>query len=231
MITRHWCVRFAALFIAFTFCTGQLFAQTATEYNDKDKAKLAAIAQRPDVQKRIADAWDARRREDMEYAFNVNQSSRLGELSPTALAEFRQKFGELYNNPILLRYVNSLGQKIVPDGSPNLYSFRLLLDPVPRAEALSTGTIYISTGLAALLDAEAQLAYVLGHEIAHVVRRHAYNEIKNTMLEEEFDKEKGADVQKKKAIFGAVAAIGGPAIGGAAGGASGAFFGGLIGGA
>jgi len=231
MIKRSWSTRVGLVAIAVVFTSVQLSAQTATEYTDKDKQKLALIAQRPDVQKRIADTWDARRREDMEYAFNVNQSSRLGELSPTALAEFRQKFGELYNNPILLRYVNALGQKIVPDGSPNLYSFRLLLDPVPRAEALSTGTIYISTGLVALLDDEAQLAYVLGHEIAHVERRHAYNEIKNTILEEEFDKEKGADVQKKKAIFGAVAAIGGAAAGGAAGGASGALYGGLIGGA
>jgi Zn-dependent protease with chaperone function len=231
MIRRTWSVRAALLGLAFAFTSVQLSAQTATEYSDKDKQKLAAIAQRPDVQKRIADAWDSRRREDMEYAFNVNQSSQLAELSPTALAEFRQKFGVLYNNPILSRYVNSLGQKIVPDGSPNLYSFRLLLDPVPRAEALSTGTVYISTGLVALLDDEAQLAYVLGHEIAHVERRHAYNEIKNTILEEEFDKEKGADVQKKKAIFGAVAAVGGAAIGGAAGGASGAFYGGIIGGA
>ena len=231
MITRHWSVRFAAMFIAVAFSSVQLSAQTATEYNDKDKAKLAAIAQRPDVIKHIADTWDERRREDMQYAFNINQSAKLGELSGTALAEFRQKYGELYNNPILLRYVNSLGQKIVPAGSPNLYSFRLLLDPVPRAEALSTGTIYISTGLVALLDDEAQLAYVLGHEIAHVERRHAYNEIKNTILEEEFDKEKGADVQKKKALFGAALAIGGSAAGGAAGGASGAFYGGLIGGA
>lgn len=231
MIKRPWSMRVTLMAVAVMFTSVQVSAQTATEYTDKDKQKLAQIAQRPDVQKRIADAWDQRRREDMEYAFNINQSSELAVLSPTALAEFRQKFGELYNNPILQRYVNTLGQKIVPDGSPNLYSFRLLLDPVPRAEALSTGTIYISTGLVALLDDEAQLAYVLGHEIAHVERRHAYNEIKNTILEEEFDKEKGADVQKKKAIFGAVAAIGGSAIGGAAGGASGALYGGLIGGA
>jgi predicted Zn-dependent protease len=185
MFKRSISARCALLVTALAFTSVQVSAQTATEYSDKDKQKLAAIAQRPDVQKLIADTWDNRRREDMEYAFNVNQSSRLGELSPTALAEFRQKFGELYNNPILLRYVNSLGQKIVPAGSPNLYSFRLLLDPVPRAEALSTGTIYISTGLVALLDNEAQLAYVLGHEIAHVERRHAYNEIKNSILEDQ----------------------------------------------
>ncbi len=221
--------RFAMLFGVLLWTISPLLAQTATEFNDKDKKKLAEIAQRPEVIHRIQETWDAHRRADMEFAFNVNQSSRIGELSLSELATFRQNFGELYNNPILLRYVNSLGQKIVPQGSPNLYSFRLLLDPVPRAEALSTGTIYISTGLVAMLDSEAQLAYVLGHEIAHVERRHTYNTIKNEILEEEFDKQKEADVGKKRAIFGAVSAIGGAAIGGAAGGYTGALIGGGIG--
>src|SRR5271156_1712293 len=99
MIKRSWSTRVGLVAIAVAFNSVQLSAQTATEYTDKDKQKLAAIAQRPDVQKRIADAWDARRREDMEYAYNINQSSALGEISPTALAEFRQKFGVLYNNP------------------------------------------------------------------------------------------------------------------------------------
>jgi len=230
MIQRSGIARFGLLLCALFWFVSPLLAQTATEYSDKDKKKLAEIAQRPEVAKRIQDTWDERRRADMQYAFNVNQTSKALELSGTELATFREKFGELYNNPILLRYVNSLGQRIVPTGSPNLYSFRLLLDPVPRAEALSTGTIYISTGLVSMLDSEAQLAYVLGHEIAHVERRHAYNEIRNYILEEEFDKDKQADVEKKKKIFGAVTAIGGAAIGGAAGGASGAFIGGAIGG-
>jgi Peptidase family M48 len=220
--------------VAMTVCVlvcmaSAVFAQTATEFNDKDKKKLGEIAQRPEVIRRIQDTWDAHRRADMEFAFNVNQSTRLGELSVSELATFRQNFGELYNNPILVRYVNSLGQKIVPQGSPNLYSFRLLLDPVPRAEALTTGTIYISTGLVSMLDSEAQLAYVLGHEIAHVERRHTYNTIRNEILEEEFDREKTADVGKKRAIFGAVSAIGGAAIGGAVGGYSGALIGGGLG--
>lgn len=204
--------------------------QTATEYSEKDKKKLAEIAQRPEVIARIQDAWDEARRHDMDVAFKVNQTSRALELSPIALAEFRQNFGELYNNPILQGYVNTIGQRIVPTGSPNLYTIRLLLDPVPRAEALSTGTIYVSTGLVALLDSEAQLAYVLGHEIAHVERRHQYNEIRNGILEEEFSKEKQTEVVKKRAILGAVSAIGGAAIGGAAGGGSGALLGGVLGG-
>jgi predicted Zn-dependent protease len=222
-------VRFATMQFTLLFAISPLFAQTATEYNDKDKKKLAEIAQRPEVIKRIQDTWDAHRRADMEFAFNVNQSSRAGQLSVTELATFRQNFGELYNNPILVRYVNSLGQKIVPQGSPNLYSFRLLLDPVPRAEALTTGTIYISTGLVSMLDSEAQLAYVLGHEIAHVEKRHTYNMIRNEILEEEFDHEKTADVAKKRTIFGVASTVGGAAIGGAAGGYSGALIGGAIG--
>ena len=229
MIRPSLFVRFAILLGALLWAISPLLAQTATEYNDKDKKKLAEIAQRPEVIKRIQDTWDAHRRADMEFAFNVNQSSRIGELSLAELATFRQNFGELYNNPVLERYVNSLGQKIVPQGSPNLYSFRLLLDPVPRAEALSTGTIYISTGLVSMLDSEAQLAYVLGHEIAHVEKRHTYNTIRNEILEEEMDKEKQAEVAKKKTIFGAASIIGGSAIGGAVGGYSGALIGAGIG--
>ena len=229
MIRHSGLVRFATMLFLLLFAGLPLFAQTATEFNDKDKKKLGEIAQRPEVIHRIQETWDARRRADMEFAFNVNQSTRLGELSVAELATFRQNFGELYNNPILVRYVNSLGQRIVPQGSPNLYSFRLLLDPVPRAEALSTGTIYISTGLVSMLDSEAQLAYVLGHEIAHVEKKHTYNTIRNEILEEEFDREKQADVVKKKAIFGAVSALGGAAIGGAVGGYSGALIGGGLG--
>src|ERR1700736_4206906 len=229
MIRHSGLVRFATMLFIVLFAVSPLFAQTATEFNDKDKKKLGEIAQRPEVIHKIQEAWDAHRRADMEFAFNVNQSTRLGELSLAELATFRQNFGELHNNPILVRYVNSLGQKIVPQGSPNLYSFRLLLDPVPRAEALSTGTIYISTGLVSMLDSEAQLAYVMGHEIAHVEKRHTYNTIRNEILEEEFDREKQAEVGKKKAIFGAVATIGGAAAGGALGGYSGALIGAGIG--
>jgi len=221
--------RFAIFLCALLWASSPLLAQTATEYSDKDKKKLGEVAQRPEVIHRIEDTWDARRRADMEFAFNVNMSSRIGELSLSELATFRQNFGELYNNPILERYVNSLGQKIVPQGSPNLYSFRLLLDPVPRAEALTTGTIYISTGLVSMIDSEAQLAYILGHEIAHVEKRHIYNTIRNEILEEEFDKEKQAEVGKKRAIFGAASVLGGAAIGGAVGGYSGALIGAGIG--
>ncbi|MGI9101650.1 MAG: M48 family metalloprotease [Terriglobales bacterium] len=217
-----------ALFGCVLLLETALPAQTG-EYSDKDKKKLAEIAQRPEVQAKIQEEWTAIRRADMRFAYNVNTSTRLAEMSPAAIAEIREKFGQLYDNPILLRYVNALGQRLVPGNSPNLYSFRLLLDPVPKAEALSTGTIYVSTGLVSLLDNEAQLSYVLAHEIAHVERQHAFNRLRNGILDQELMKDKEADAAKKRTLFSALATAAGAGIGAAAGGGSGALYGGMAG--
>ncbi|HZH31961.1 MAG TPA: M48 family metalloprotease [Pyrinomonadaceae bacterium] len=78
----------------------------------------------------------------------------------------------LYDNPLAQDYINRVGQSLVPAGSKNLYAFRILQNPVPEARSMSTGTVYISTGYLAAVDNEAQLAYILGHEIAHVEKEH-----------------------------------------------------------
>jgi len=205
-------------------------SDTPAELSDADKKKMAEIADRPDVKEEIQAAWEAKRQTDLEYAYNVNYSVHFPEAFGGAqLAEFREKYGQLYDNPILQEYLNNIGQHLVPTDSPNTYSFKLLLDPVPKAEALSTGTVYVSTGLVAMLDNEAQLAYVLGHEIAHVEKNHFYNEIRNQILEEELYRQKEKDTEKKRAIFSGVSALAGAGIGAGIGGRGGALTGGLIG--
>ena len=193
------------------------------DLSDSDKKKLAEIEQRPEVKDEIAALWQEQQRQDMEYAYRVNTSVlRTVTFEPSDEAQ-------LYNNPILQRYLNRIGQGLVPNDSPNVYSFKLLLSPLPLAEALSTGTIYVSTGLVALLDNEAQLSYVLAHEIAHVEKNHSYQIIKNRVLEDEMNRDKEADAAKKRAIFSAVTAGAGAGIGAAAGGGRGALAGALLG--
>lgn len=199
------------------------------QYSDKDKRRLAEIAQRPEVQKEIETQWEAIQRKDMEFAFSVNRSIEVAKASPIAFAEYRNKYGELYDNPLLAQYVNVLGHQLIPKNSNNLYAFRILLDPVPRAEALSTGTIYVSTGLVSLLDNEAQLSYVLAHEIAHLEKAHQYNAIRNSILDEKLNENREADATKKRAIFSAITTAAGAGIGGIAGGAKGALAGAVIG--
>ena len=203
------------------------------ELSEDDKKKMAEIEARPEVMEEIQTRWNSQRRADLDFAYVVNSSTRLGDLSGPQFAEFREKYGQLYDSPILQRYLNNIGQRLVPKDSPNIYAFKLLLDPVPRAEALSTGTVFISTGMISLLDNEAQVAYILGHEIAHVEKNHRYNQIKNEVLEQELNAEREKSTEKKKTIFSAVAAGVGAATGAGFGGGRGAVLGtgiGLLGG-
>ncbi len=78
----------------------------------------------------------------------------------------------LYDNFLAQDYVNRVGQSLVPASSNKRYGFKITVDPMPDARSLSTGTVYISTGLLSLVDNEAQLAYILSHEIAHIEMEH-----------------------------------------------------------
>ena len=85
-----------------------------------------------------------------------------------------QKY-RVYNNAGLQKYVNYVGNKLAEKGDrPHLkYSFLVLDSEEVNAFALPGGYIYITRGLMAYLNTEAELAAVLGHEIGHVTARHA----------------------------------------------------------
>lgn len=79
-----------------------------------------------------------------------------------------------YNDELLQAYVQSVGEKLasVSHRPELLYRFTVLDAPVINAFALPGGYIYITRGLMAYLNSEAELAAVLGHEIGHVTARH-----------------------------------------------------------
>jgi predicted Zn-dependent protease len=86
-----------------------------------------------------------------------------------------EQFGGAYDDPALQAYVSSLGKLLVatsetPDKS---FTFTVLDSPVVNAFALPGGYVYITRGLMALADNEAEVAGVLAHEIGHVTARHA----------------------------------------------------------
>jgi Zn-dependent protease with chaperone function len=203
--------------------------EKAPELSDADKKKMAEIEQRPEIKDAIQAAWDDKRRADIDYAYNINSSAHFSDMSGPEFATFREHYGQLYNNPMLQRYINAIGQRLVPKDSPNIYSFKLLLDPIPKAEALSTGTILISTGMVSMLDNEAQLAYVLGHEISHVEKNHAYTIVRMSVLEPALNAEKEKETKEKRAIVGAAVTFATAGLGGIYGGLNGAILGGVTG--
>ena len=75
----------------------------------------------------------------------------------------------------LNEYVQQLGKKLA-EYSPRRdveYSFQVVEMEEPNAFALPGGYIYLSRGLLALANSEAEVANVIAHEIGHVAARHA----------------------------------------------------------
>src|SRR5918995_1182751 len=89
-----------------------------------------------------------------------------------------------YNDADLQRYVSQMGMRLARlSHRPQLpWHFTLVDVPAINAFALPGGYIYITRGILAYLDNEAQLAGVLGHEIGHVTARHSAQQYSRAVL-------------------------------------------------
>ena len=133
----------------------------------------------------------------------------LEEFQPLADRHADAMLTRKYSDSLVQGYVSSLGQSLVPPETPayTTFSFRVLQDIYPNATALPDGRIYLTTGMLAHVDNEAQLAMVLGHEIGHVIEEHALEALR-----------KRRSGQRRNKIVGAAA---GAALGGLLGGKKG----------
>ncbi len=97
--------------------------------------------------------------------------------------EIRASMGE-YDDPELQEYVASLGQELAAksERAHLEWHFAVLDDPLVNAFALPGGYVYITRGILAHFNSEAELAAVLGHEIGHVVARHGANQMSKQQL-------------------------------------------------
>lgn len=91
---------------------------------------------------------------------------------------------KLYANSSVKQYVNSVGQRLVPDSDrPNIdYTFQVVEDSALNAFATMGGYVYVTTGLLKAADNEAQLASVMGHEIGHIAAKHALKHMREAAL-------------------------------------------------
>jgi predicted Zn-dependent protease len=163
----------------------------ARRYDQLKTFALTLYQTDPDFRDEVDEHFDDVQRQHSEQAFNKNIATPA---RPTVVHDgdrLRLQNG-LYDNKLVSDYINRVGQALVPRDSDKLFAFRLVAHPIPFAETLSTGTIYISTGLVSLLDNEAQLAYVLAHEMAHGQLDHWRLKSALVLAQDEFDKKEGA---------------------------------------
>ena len=108
---------------------------------------------------------------ETEMAF-ISEEKEI-ELGRKNDVEVRKQYG-VYNDEKLQAYVDNIGQELAKRSHrPNIkYTFTVLDSPEINAFALPGGYIYITRGILAYVNSEAELAAVIGHEIGHVTARH-----------------------------------------------------------
>src|SRR4051794_30275565 len=125
-------------------------------------------------------AWAARKPGDpLKPGFNLFSKAddiQVGqENSKQVLSQY-----DVVKNQFLQDYVQRLGQKLAaaPEAKQSGFQFTFTVLNVDEinAFALPGGPMFIYTGLLKVVDNEAQLAGVMGHEMAHVILRHGTHE-------------------------------------------------------
>jgi predicted Zn-dependent protease len=129
------------------------------------------------------------------------------EIGREVAADVEREFG-VYEDAAALERVRTIGLAIVPHSDrPHLpYQFTLLDSDDINAFAVPGGFIYVTRGMLDFVGSDDELAGVLGHEIAHVGRRHGAERIEafalvrataeallddNPDLEDIYDSERG----------------------------------------
>ena len=124
---------------------------------------------------------------DIPFAYSIDQIPELGDpYSETlplkqediiGMGTYRrlQKYGYINNNPLVISYINYLGNKLSRStmDTNRTYQFFVVQSDQINAFAVPGGYIGLNIGLIILSENEAQLAGVVSHEIAHIKLRHS----------------------------------------------------------
>lgn len=117
--------------------------------------------------------------------FNLFSKQQDVQLGKEGAAEVRKQMA-VVKDPFLNDYVNRIGKRLASSrearNSGYPFTFEVVADSSINAFALPGGPMFIHTGLLKAVDNEAQLAGVMGHEMAHVVLRHGTNQASKAQL-------------------------------------------------
>ncbi|WP_009546034.1 M48 family metallopeptidase [Crocosphaera subtropica] len=129
----------------------------------------------------------------LNWIFQGVQVIQLSTLSDSQEVKYGQQINRelissgqfrLSRNRALIERVDRIGQRLARNSSrPNLpFTFQVIQDDSINAFATMGGFVYVNTGLIAAAENEAELASVVGHEIAHITERHSIKQMRNVAI-------------------------------------------------
>ncbi len=111
--------------------------------------------------------------------FSLERERRLGR----ELADSAETNMKLFQDPVVNEYVNRISQNIALNSDIKIpLIVKIVSDDEVNAFSLPGGYLYVTTGLINEAGSEAQLAGVVGHEVAHIAARHGTRTVSKGML-------------------------------------------------
>lgn len=117
--------------------------------------------------------------------FNLFSKEQDVQVGQETAAQVRKQM-TMVKDPFLNQYVSNVGKRLAnaqeakDSGFP--FTFEVVADPSINAFALPGGPMFINTGLLKVVDNEAQLAGVMGHEMSHVILRHGTSQATKSQM-------------------------------------------------
>ena len=147
---------------------------TATTKKDASKDKAAKVEKPAKVEKKKTSAKNPDDIGERDVSKGVNFYSLEKEIAlGKGLAQDIERSAKIVDDPVISEYVSRLGQNLVRNSDTKLPVTIKVLDAEEiNAFALPGGFFFVNTGLIVAADTEAELAGVMGHEIAHIAARH-----------------------------------------------------------
>jgi predicted Zn-dependent protease len=105
--------------------------------------------------------------------YSVDTEIKMGKMYASEI----EKSTKFITDPVVVEYVNRIGQNIVKNSDCKVpFTIKVIDSDEINAMALPGGFFYVNSGLILNADEEAELAGVMAHETAHVCAHHAVRE-------------------------------------------------------
>lgn len=134
----------------------------------------AALAQQKDSSQKKDPKKDVEQIGNRDVGKGLNLYSLEKEIAiGKQLAQEIERSARLVDDPVVIEYVNRVGQNLVRNSDARVpFTIKVIDDDSINAFALPGGFFYVNSGLILRADEESEMAGVMAHEIAHVTARH-----------------------------------------------------------
>ncbi len=175
-------LRLLFLLNCFLFLAHPSFSQEEEEFMFIRRDSLRGVKLYETVDSKIDEIWN-------EYQGDYKKEFK--ELKKPVKNRLKYEYSRIYFNSEYENYLNQILSELI-NNNPDLQrlKFRVYFSrlPIPNASTYIDGTIFINIGLLQILESEAQLAMIIGHELAHWQEQHSkksFEELHNMLGSED----------------------------------------------